>query len=136
MKHSVRSISQMTISPCINPFSLKFFLVQLFIIFVSYTLYIYYGWRKSAYRFLTNVLNCSPRSSIFLNRSKLAQHGLNRTVSPGRAILVHASMHSFMLCVSYMGKPMEPKELCSFVLSAPRKTSAVHFCFTKSFMLS
>lgn len=34
---------------------------------------------------LTNVLNCSPLSSIFLKRSKLAQHGLSSTVSPGSA---------------------------------------------------
>jgi hypothetical protein len=29
---------------------------------------------------LANALNCSPLSSMFLNRSKLAQHGLSNTV--------------------------------------------------------
>lgn len=38
------------------------------------------------YKAWTRDLNCSPRSSMFLNKSKLAQHGLNNTVSPGFAI--------------------------------------------------
>ena len=39
-----------------------------------------------AYNALTKLLNCSPLSSMFLNRSKLAQHGLKSTVSPVFAI--------------------------------------------------
>lgn len=40
---------------------------------------------KETHSSLTQVLNCSPLSSMFLNRSKLAQHGLSNTVSPGSA---------------------------------------------------
>ena len=40
-----------------------------------------------SYRLRTHSLNCSPRSSIFLKRSKLAQQGLSSTVLPGLAIL-------------------------------------------------
>ena len=38
------------------------------------------------YRLLTCCLNCSPRSSMLWKRSKLAQQGESKTVSPGRAM--------------------------------------------------
>ena len=46
---------------------------------------------------LASVLNCSPLSSMFLKRSKLAQHGLRSTVSPGFANSWQAATQSFML---------------------------------------
>ena len=98
MKQSERNTIHRTISPCISPFSLKFFLLQLFMwIYIELFVCCVYDSVSANYRFLTSSLNCSPLSSIFLNRSKLAQHGLSRTVYPGLASLLHASMHSFML---------------------------------------
>ena len=72
------------------------------------------------YKFLTNVLNCSPRSSIFLKRSKLAQQGLNSTVSPGFAISKQALTQSLMLWVSRTGRPKWSKLSCNFWLFAPK----------------
>ena len=69
---------------------------------------------------LANALNCSPRSSMFLNRSKLAQHGLSNTVSPGFASSWQAATQSFMLWVSRTGMPSASKLSCNFWLSAPR----------------
>ncbi len=80
-------------------------------------------------------MNCSPRSSMFLNRSKLAQQGLSKTVSPGLASSLQAATQSFMLWVSRTGIPSSSKLSCNFWLSAPRYTMPAHFCFTRSFHL-
>ena len=52
-----------------------------FSIYGSYGAYGAYG----SYKFLANSLNCSPRSSMFLNRSNDAQQGDSSTVMPGSA---------------------------------------------------
>ena len=49
------------------------------------------------YAFRAQSLNCSPRSSMFLKRSKLAQQGLKRMVSPSTARFLHSFMHSSIL---------------------------------------
>ena len=84
-----------------------------------------------AYRLRIHFLNCSPLSSMFLKRSKLAQQGLSRTVLPGVAILKHSSTQSFMLFTSAIGMPKLSKAACSLVLSTPRNTSPMHFSLTR-----